>query len=441
MNDPLLWVLVFIVVLIALIALLSAAETAVLSVSAADLRQEEPGDRKAQKIRALAENPDRFLADVRCAAALLTLLCGAMSTICLVTTPFMAIAAVQHVIWGDNGGMLSHPAVISLEAAVVAAEFLALVFLVRVLGVLMPRRLAAEHPLSTVRRLLLPAARIACLLHPLAFLMQKSADGLLRLFGVDGSARSDNATEEEIRTMLDESEEGGLIESGEGEMIDNVFEFNNIPIGDVMTHRVDVELIDIAADRREITEQVRETGYSRFPVYEDEPDNIIGLLYVKDFFLNEDKPLREILKEPVFVPDSLICDDLFRRMQRDHIHFALVTDEYGAFQGIITMEDLVEEIVGNIYDEYDEGEEYIVANPDGSWSVSGRAELKDIERIMGIDLPNPENVNTLSGLIVSQTQQIPRDGERFTAEIGGLKIEVLRVEDRRIEETRITVLS
>ena len=127
-------------------------------------------------------------------------------------------------------------------------------------------------------------------------------------------------------------------------------------------------------------------------------------------------------------------------MQREHIHFAMVTDEYGAFLGIVTLEDLIEEIVGNIYDEYDEREEYIVPNPDGSWNISGRAELKDVEKALGLELPEHEDFNTLSGLILSETEEIPRDGDQFTVDVDGLRIQVIRVEDRRIEETHVTIL-
>jgi putative hemolysin len=127
-------------------------------------------------------------------------------------------------------------------------------------------------------------------------------------------------------------------------------------------------------------------------------------------------------------------------MQREHTHFAVVTDEYGAFQGIVTLEDLIEEIVGNIYDEYDEKEDYIIPNPDGSWTISGRAELKDVEKALDLSLAEREEFNTLSGLILSETEEIPRDGEQFEVEVDGLHIQVLRVAERRIEETRVTKL-
>jgi putative hemolysin len=283
-------------------------------------------------------------------------------------------------------------------------------------------------------------ALMSRVLRPAIWFLTRSAAGVLHLLGIRGDLAPDNATEEEIRMMLDESEEEGLIESTEGEMIDNIFEFNNIQIYDVMTHRVDVDSIDLHASREEITECIRTTGFSRFPVFEDTPDNIVGILYMKDFFLNQDTPLPQLIKEPIFVPDSMICDDLFRKMQREHTHFAVVTDEYGAFQGIVTLEDLIEEIVGNIYDEYDEKEDYIIPNPDGSWTISGRAELKDVEKALDLSLAEREEFNTLSGLILSETEEIPRDGEQFEVEVDGLHIQVLRVAERRIEETRVTKL-
>ncbi len=246
----------------------------------------------------------------------------------------------------------------ALNALLAAAVTIVLGFVTLVLGVLVPRRIALQKS-DRVARITGPVVLVlSAFLRPAVWLVNVAVAGVLRLFRMKNQARPDNATEEEIRMMLDESEEEGLIESTEGEMIDNVFEFNNIQICDVMTHRVDVESIDVESTPEEITERIRETGYSRFPVYEQDQDNIVGMLYVKDYFLNQDKPLRD--PERAAVCAGLA--DLRRPVSEnaeEHVHFAVVTDEYGSFLGVVTLEDLIEEIVGNIYDEYDEREEYI----------------------------------------------------------------------------------
>ena len=425
--DPLLCPLILQLVLLLLTAVANAAEKAVLSLNLAKLNEEaEEGSKSAARLAALADEPDKFFAGIQMLSLLTVCLSGALAAAQLTPILVGRLFPPTPPVWG--------------EMAVTLALVGAVCWLMLMLGVLIPRRVAMEHP-RRVARLAVPVAFCVCaLIRPFVWLTTLCAAGLLRLFGIRDLEKSDNATEDEIRMMLDESEEEGLIESTEGEMIDNIFEFNNIQIYDVMTHRVDVELIDIQDTREEITELIRSTGFSRFPVYEGDQDHIIGVLYVKDFFLNQDTPLRELMKEAIFVPDSMICDDLFHKMQSERIHFAIVTDEYGSFQGIITLEDLIEEIVGNIYDEYDESEEYIIPNPDGTWTIHGRAELKDVEKALDIELAERENFNTLSGLILSATEEIPRDGDRFTVVADGLRIEVLKVVERRIEETRVSIL-
>lgn len=429
--DPLIWQLILQLVLILINAFFASAEIAVVSLNSSKLKADaEEGDKRAAKLLRLLEAPTAFLSTIQIAITLAGLLGSAFAatnfadrlTNLLVARGFTAIP------------------VHSLNALIVILITLVLGYFTLVLGELVPKRIAMQKPMQIARVAAPVVSALAVLMRPVIWFLSISVTGVLRLFGLKNQARSDIVTEEDIRMMLDESEEEGLIESAEGEMIDNVFEFNNIQIYDVMTHRVDVESINVEDSRDHITELIRTSGYSRFPVYEEDQDNIIGVLYVKDFFLNQDTPLRQLLKEPIFVPDSMICDDLFRKLQKEHTHFAIVTDEYGSFLGIITMEDLIEEIVGNIYDEYDKKKDYIIPNPDGSWTISGRAELKDVEKVLDIDLPEREEFNTLSGLILNETEEIPKDGDQFEVAVDGLRIQVLKVVDRRIEETRVSLL-
>lgn len=430
--DPLIWQLILQLVLILINAFFASAEIAVVSLNASKLKADaEEGDKRAAKLLRLLEAPTAFLSTIQIAITLAGLLGSAFAA-----TNFADRLTDYLVV---NRGFTAIPAQ-SLNALIVILITLVLGYFTLVLGELVPKRIAMQKPMQIARVAAPVVSALSVLMRPVIWFLSISVTGVLRLFGLKNQARSDIVTEEDIRMMLDESEEEGLIESAEGEMIDNVFEFNNIQIYDVMTHRVDVKSINVEDSREEITELIRTTGFSRFPVYEDDQDNIIGVLYVKDFFLNQDTALRQLLKEPIFVPDSMICDDLFRKLQKEHTHFAIVTDEYGSFLGIITMEDLIEEIVGNIYDEYDEKKDYIIPNPDGSWTISGRAELKDVEKVLDIDLPEREEFNTLSGLILNETEEIPKEGDQFEVTVDGLRIQVLKVVDRRIEETRVSLL-
>lgn len=430
--DPLIWQLILQLVLILINAFFASAEIAVVSLNASKLKADaEEGDKRAAKLLRLLEAPTAFLSTIQIAITLAGLLGSAFAA-----TNFADRLTDYLVV---NRGFTAIPAQ-SLNALIVILITLVLGYFTLVLGELVPKRIAMQKPMQIARVAAPVVSALSVLMRPVIWFLSVSVTGVLRLFGLKNQARSDIVTEEDIRMMLDESEEEGLIESAEGEMIDNVFEFNNIQIYDVMTHRVDVKSINVEDSREEITELIRTTGFSRFPVYEDDQDNIIGVLYVKDFFLNQDTSLRQLLKEPIFVPDSMICDDLFRKLQKEHTHFAIVTDEYGSFLGIITMEDLIEEIVGNIYDEYDEKKDYIIPNPDGSWTISGRAELKDVEKVLDIELPEREEFNTLSGLILNETEEIPKEGDQFEVTVDGLRIQVLKVVDRRIEETRVSLL-
>lgn len=430
--DPLIWQLILQLLLILINAFFASTEIAVVSLNASKLRADaEEGDKRAAKLLRLLEAPTAFLSTIQIAITLAGLLGSAFAA-----TNFSERLTNWLVL---DRGFTALPAE-TLNTLIVILITLVLGYFTLVLGELVPKRIAMQKPMQIARIAAPVVSVLSVLMRPAIWLLSVSVTAVLRLFGLKNQAKSDIVTEEDIRMMLDESEEEGLIESAEGEMIDNIFEFNNIQIYDVMTHRVDVESIDVEDSREEITELIRSTGFSRFPVYEEDQDNIIGVLYVKDFFLNQDTPLRELLKEPIFVPDSMICDDLFRKMQREHIHFAIVTDEYGSFLGVITLEDLIEEIVGNIYDEYDEKEDYIIPNPDGTWTISGRAELKDVEKALDIELSEREEFNTLSGLILNETEEIPKGGDQFEVIVDGLRIEVLKVVDRRIEETRVSLL-
>lgn len=430
--DPLIWQLILQLLLILINAFFASAEIAVVSLNATKLRADaEEGDKRAARLLRMVESPTAFLSTIQIAITLAGLLGSAFAA-----TNFAERLTTWLI---QSRGFTALPAD-ALNTIIVVLITLVLSYFTLVLGELVPKRIAMQKPMQIARITTSVISGLAVIMRPVIWFLSVSVTGVLRLLGMKNQAKAELVTEEDIRMMLDESEEEGLIESSEGEMIDNIFEFNNIQIYDVMTHRVDVESINVEDNRDKITELIRSTGFSRFPVYEDDQDNIIGILYVKDFFLNQDKPLRELLKEPLFVPDSMICDDLFRKMQQEHTHFAIVTDEYGSFLGIITMEDLLEEIVGNIYDEYDEKEDYIIPNPDGSWTISGRAELKDVEKALDIELPEREEFNTLSGLILNETEEIPKEGDQFEVKVDGLRIQVLRVVDRRIEETRVSLL-
>ena len=252
--------------------------------------------------------------------------------------------------------------------------------------------------------------------------------------------RKDEVSEDNIMAMVEEGEESGAIRSNEKEFIENVLEFDSITAKDVMIHRTDMVTLPVEAEEDEILEAIRQSGLSRFPVYGEDADDILGVLSARDYLLSfrepGPKPLKSLLRPAYFVPETVSADVLFRDMQGKKTHMALVVDEYGGTSGLVTLEDLLEELVGNIYDEFDPQEEQeIIALEDGRWRVSGSADLEELAKAMGFALPEDEerDYDTLGGLVFSQLSVIPEDGSRPLIEALGLHIQVEELCDRRVE--------
>lgn len=423
-------------VLLLLSAFFSAAEAAIPALNTADLRRdEEDGDPTAKLLLQLSEAPAR-----------------AQSTIQLCVTLFgflsAALSAASFAPWLKD---LILRAGSTLDANVlyvlcVLLCILILCFLMLVLGIHLPRRIALKHPDSVMHRMLLPLRFVMVLFRPMTLLMRASTNGLLRLFGIDPGAVAEEVTEDDIRMMVDIGGESGAIEETEKEMIENIFEFNNSTAEEVMTHRTDVTSIWADDTPDDILRTIRDSGLSRFPVYNENIDDIIGILNTRDFLLNaqsdQPKPLRSLLREPYFVPETVQADQLFRNMQTKKIHMAIVVDEYGGMSGIITMEDLLEEIVGNIYDEFDkQTEAEIVRAGENTWRISGSASLKDLNDVLSLNLPEDEDYDTLGGLIFSQFTTIPQDGSTPELDCFGVHIRVERLEDHRVESALVTKLT
>lgn len=260
--------------------------------------------------------------------------------------------------------------------------------------------------------------------------------------------RNKNVSEDNIMAMVEEGEESGAIQSNEKELIEHVFEFDTMTAKDVMVHRTDMVALALDEDEEHIVDTIRQSGLSRFPVYQEDLDDIIGILSTREYLLNfrlpNPKSTKELLRPAYFVPETVPADVLFRDMQSRKIHMALVVDEYGGTSGLVTLEDLLEELVGNIYDEFDPQEEQdIIRLEEDKWRVSGSADLEELAAAVGIDLPEDEerDYDTLGGLVFSQLSVIPEDGSRPVVEAMGLRIRVEELCDRRVEWALVEKLS
>ncbi len=252
--------------------------------------------------------------------------------------------------------------------------------------------------------------------------------------------REDQVSEDNIMAMVEEGEESGAIQSNEKEFIENVFEFDNMTARDVMVHRTDMVTLSLDDDPDTILDTIRQSGLSRFPVWGDDVDDILGILstreYLLNFHLSDPKPLKDLLRPAYFVPETVQADVLFRDMQGNKTHMALVVDEYGGTSGLVTLEDLLEELVGNIYDEFDPLEEQeIIQLDENRWRVSGSANLEELAETIGLDLPEEEDrdYDTLGGLVFAQLPVIPEDGSRPAVDALGLHIQVEELCERRVE--------
>lgn len=268
---------------------------------------------------------------------------------------------------------------------------------------------------------------------------------MLRLLGMKTEAEEENLTEEELRMMIELGKEKGAIDEDETEWIQNVFDFRDTSILSSMTREADIVSLDEHSTDQEIISIIRESGLSRLPVYTKDREDIKGILYTREYLLNLTAPhprsLDQLLHDAYFVPESIHADDLFRDMQTKKVHMAIVVDEYGNLSGLITLEDLLEEIVGNIYDEFDPVMEPEIEKVDENlWRFPGDTPVEEAAEQMGVTLPDKEEYDTIGGMVLSCLRTFPKDGTTVDAELHGLSLHVEKIANRRIESVLVKKL-
>lgn len=434
MDGPIGSQLLIQLILILINAFFVSAETAVVSLNENRIRkQAEDGDEEASALLPMVESPTRFLSTIQ---------------VCITLSGFLASAFAAVNFAGHLSAVIRAAGFELLSAQMLHTLCVALITLVLscfmiVLGELVPRRMAQKDPEKTALAVGGVIRFVSVLFRPFVWLLTISTNGVLRLFGVNPDEEADEVTEEEIRMMVDIGSESGAIEQDERAMIENIFEFNNTTASDVMVHRMDVVALHIEDTAEEILKTIRESGLSRFPVYRDDIDDIVGILNTRLFLLNLQSdapvPMEKLLHKPYLVPESVPADTLFSNMQKQKVHLAVVVDEYGGMSGIVTMEDLLEEIVGNIYDEFDVSEEVQIEKiGDNLWRVDGTTELETLAEELDADLPLDEEYDTLSGMVFSTFASIPEDGSRPEVTLNGLHIQVENICDHRVEKALVS---
>jgi len=315
-----------------------------------------------------------------------------------------------------------------------------LVIAVTVFGSLLPKKLARRNSEKKAYKNIGFLMFLMKVLRPLTFFLQKMIGLCLRILRIDPKELSDNVTEDEIKSMVNEGHEQGVLEADEAKMISNIMEFDEKQVKDIMTHRKNIVAIKSTLTIKEALEFMLSESFSRYPLYTDEIDNVIGLLHIKDvvraYVEESDKSLAQIARKPLFVPETQNIDVLFNDMKQKKTHMAIAIDEYGQTAGIVAFEDALEEIVGNIFDEYDEEEKVIVKQANGSYIMKGMTMLEDVEKALNISIKKDE-YDTLNGLLISGIQRIPGDGEKWTVNIKGYIFEILDVKNNMIKFVRV----
>ena len=420
---------IVLVILILINAYFAATEIAFISLNDAKIEKDaKEGNKKAKQILKMLKSPSKFLATIQIGITLAGFLSSAFASdafaddLAPILNSWMPFFSLE--VWRG----------ISIVLITIILSFFTLVF-----GELVPKRLAMKYYEKISYATIGVIRGISVVTAPFVKLLTASTNMVSKIFGV-GESEEEIVTEEEIKMMIAEGEEKGTIEQGERQLLNNVFEFNDIIVSEVMTPRTDMYAIDINDNIKDILDEVDEFKYSRIPVYDESIDDIQGILFVKDMLKplkdGKDINIKEIMREPYFVPESKDIDELFKEMQQNKVQMAIAIDEYGGTAGLITMEDIIEELVGNIFDEYDEEEIDVKKIDDNTYILSGTITSYELKKIFGIELPDGD-YETLSGYLLDRLGRIPEEDEHPVIEDEKLTYKVEEIEDRRIKYVKV----
>lgn len=433
--NTVIWQILVQILLIALNAFFAASEIAVISLNEVKLRrQAEEGDKKAAKLLGMMGDSTSFLSTIQVGITLAGFLGSAFAA------DGFSDPLVNWLI--NTCGITAVPRSVLDTVAVIVITII-LSFFTLVLGELVPKRVAMRNPEKLARKVCGIISGLSKAMRPVVWLLSVSTNGVLRLFGINPHEESEDVSEEDILDLVDAVEEQGEIDNDTKEMIENVFEFDNTAVSGIMKRRSDMVVLYESDAREEIMKTIFESRLSRFPVCGEDTDDIKGILLVREYLLalqeNPDCKITDMLQPVRFVPDTLPANRLFRDMRENQIHMVIVVDEYGQTVGLVTMEDLLEEIVGNIYDETDEPEIPDVTEiGENQWRIVGATPIEDVEATVGLTLRGEDDAyDTFGGFIIANLAYIPQDGETPEFTFQGLTVKVLQIEEKRILLTEV----
>lgn len=426
--------LILLVILITLNAVFAAAEIAIISVNDTKLAaMAAQGNKRAVRLARLTSAPAKFLATIQVAITLSGFLASAFAADSFAER---LVALIMKTGW--------HISESTLRSICVVLITLILSYFSLVFGELVPKRVAMKKAESLALGLSGLIGFISKLFAPIVWLLSASTNGVLRLLGIDPNEQDEEVTEEEIRMMIDAGSEKGTIDEEEKELLQNVFEFDDLTAGEIATHRTDVNILWMEDSVEDWRKEIIASRHTYFPVCRDTADNIVGVLNSKDFFANPDKTkkelMRTVVKKPYLVPESVRADVLFKNLKARRESFAIVLDEHGGMEGVVTITDILECIVGDFDEDTlseNNGRPDIEQTGENEWQIVGSALISDVCEELEVDIPD-EDYDTFGGYVLSILGAVPADNSRFTLEDEDLIINVVSVQDHRIELTTVT---
>ena len=380
---------------------------------------EESGNKKVRRLYQIAVSPQQHIDTVQLVVTLINLTAGSFVL--------------------DNFERLSHKLIAGIIVLYILLTF----------GVLIPKKLGARYAHKWAYACINPIYYVTKILSPFTGLVSLTTKGILRIFGISVNNDSEDVTEEEIISMVNEGHEQGVLLATEAEMITKIFQFGDKEAQDIMTHRKNILAIERNMTLSDALDYMLSESKSRFPVYEENIDHVLGILHFRDAMRAHREPgnmslavgdIDGLIRETMYIPETKNIDDLFKDMQRTKTQMVIVVDEYGQTTGLLAMEDILEEIVGNIMDEYDEDEAYIEETEnDDEYIIEGITPLEELEERFGISF-NEEEFETLNGFLISKMDKIPEENEEFSIDVDGYSFRILSVENRMIKSVLVTKL-
>lgn len=422
--------LILLIFLTLINAIFACAEMATVSGNKNKIkRYADDGNKNAIAILNLLEDPSKFLSTIQVVITLVGFFASASAATTL-AEPLGQVLSTIRIPYSDQ---------VSFVLVTVILSYFTLVF-----GELVPKRIAMQNPEKISMIFIQPVSFVAKIASPFVRFLTFSTNIVLKLVGIDTQNLEDEISKDEIKTLVAQGQMHGIFNIQEKDMINSIIEFENKQAVEIMTPRIDVFSIDISDDPNEYFDELLETKFSRIPVYEDDIDNIIGILYIKDFLKEAVKSgaskvdIRSLLVTPYLVPENKDIDELFKELQAQQKHIAILIDEYGGFSGIVTLEDLVEEVMGEIEDEYDNRDARIEQIDDSTYIIDGLINIDELNYKLNLNL-NSANSDTLSGLLIDTMGAIPKESDKRTIQIDNLVFKLVSVKKKRIDKIRLQI--